>query len=351
MSHLSIRQIVHAQFSHQETDFIPYTLAFEKPAAEKLTEFYGSTAWKHEIIDAVNLVADFDSWGTIVHYDPNLPEKGRDVYGNEWTQTDDISHLDKPGLQGIAYKDYRWPTIEDFYPPEKRRKTLLHCEEVSKSGKYVVANEGAGPYELSWRLLGVENALIASIADEDLYDDIIEHLAVLIDQFIDECVQLPIDAVMISDDWCDQRSCIMGVERWRKYFKPRYSRFYDRIHKAGKKTITHVCGNVSPLIPDLIEIGLDVLESVQPEPAGMNPYKLKELYGDKIAFWGGLGCQSIVTFGSPDDLRTEIRKLRHEMSRGGGYILQPAKTINKTVPVENLVAIYETFIEENNRLW
>lgn len=124
----------------------------------------------------------------------------------------------------------------------------------------------------------------------------------------------------------------------------------ESIHKAGKKIINHVCGSVVSLIPDVIELELDILESVQPEAAGMNPYKLKRRYGRNLALWGGLGCQSVVTFGTPEQLRAEIRKLRRGMSRGGGYIMSPAKTINETVSEANLVAIYETFVEENERL-
>jgi uroporphyrinogen decarboxylase len=121
---------------------------------------------------------------------------------------------------------------------------------------------------------------------------------------------------------------------------------FAEIHKSGKKVVLHVCGNVSSLIPDLVEIGIDVLETVQPEPEGMNPYALKKEFGKDITFWGGLGCQSIVTFGNPGQITSEIRKLRNDMSAGGGYILAPSKPINKSVSLENAVAIYETFIEE-----
>jgi len=83
---------------------------------------------------------------------------------------------------------------------------------------------------------------------------------------------------------------------------------------------------------------------VQPEAAGMNPYGLKEAWGDKITFWGGLGSQSTIPFGTPDELRKEIRRLRTEMSRGGGYILAPAKPLRPETPTENAVAVVEEFL-------
>ena len=91
---------------------------------------------------------------------------------------------------------------------------------------------------------------------------------------------------------------------------------------------------------------LDVLESVQPEPAGMNPYELKRQWGEKITFWGGLGSQSTIPFGTPEEIKAEVSKLRREMGRGGGYILAPAKALQPGTPIENAVAVFEAFTGE-----
>ena len=88
---------------------------------------------------------------------------------------------------------------------------------------------------------------------------------------------------------------------------------------------------------------MDVLESLQPEAYDMNPYELKRRWGDKVTFMGGLGSQSIIQFGKPQELTTEIRRLRTEMSRGGGYILAPSKFLQPGTPTENAVAIFEEF--------
>ncbi|MBZ0309294.1 MAG: hypothetical protein K8I82_24730, partial [Anaerolineae bacterium] len=104
------------------------------------------------------------------------------------------------------------------------------------------------------------------------------------------------------------------------------------------------CGNVVDVIPDAIEIGLDILESVQPE--AMNPYMLKRRFGDNIAFWGGLGSQSILPFGSPDEIHAEVQKLCQEMGRGGGYILAPAKPLQEDTSAVNSAAVVEAFLEQ-----
>jgi uroporphyrinogen decarboxylase len=99
-------------------------------------------------------------------------------------------------------------------------------------------------------------------------------------------------------------------------------------------------------MPDLIEIGMDFLESVQPEAAGMNPYELKKKWGDHIGFWGCLGSQSTIPFGTPQEIKEEVRKLRREVGKNGGYILAPAKPLQIETPLENEIALYEVLVEE-----
>ena len=111
----------------------------------------------------------------------------------------------------------------------------------------------------------------------------------------------PVDGIFFGDDHSYQKGMIMGEERWRKLFKPRWKRIIERIHHYGLYTIMHICGNTSIVVPDLIEIGLDCLESCQPE--SMDIYKLKKEYGKNIRFWGGLGAQQLMPFGKPREIR------------------------------------------------
>ena len=162
-------------------------------------------------------------------------------------------------------------------------------------------------------------------------------------EVIGHCADIPADGILLADDWGDQRGVLIGPERWRKFYKPRYRKIFEAVHSQGKKALLHCCGSVADIMADIVDIGLDVLESVQPEAAGMNPYGLKKQWGDKITFWGGLGSQSTIPFGTPEQLRTEIRKLRTEMGRGGGYILSPAKSLRPETPTANAVVVIEEF--------
>jgi uroporphyrinogen decarboxylase len=152
---------------------------------------------------------------------------------------------------------------------------------------------------------------------------------------------------MLADDWGQQRGVLLGAERWRRYIKPGTARIIETIHAAGKAAILHCCGSVTEIMPDIIDMGLDVLESVQAEATGMDPYALKKAYGHHLTFWGGLGSQSIIPHGTPDQLRAEVKRLVSEMGRGGGYILAPTKGLMNGMPVENAAAILEAFTVQN----
>jgi len=173
--------------------------------------------------------------------------------------------------------------------------------------------------------------------EEDFYAELLERVTGLCLALVAECADVPADAIMMGDDWGDQRGVLIGPERWRRFYKPRYARIFDAIHDQGKLAIMHCCGSVADIMGDIVETGLDVLESVQPEAAGMDPYALKREWGDKITFWGCLGSQQTIPSATPGEIRREIRRLRSEMGKGGGHILAPAKPLRPETPTENAV--------------
>lgn len=339
MSAKNYREIVEAQIKHEQTSQQPYFLEFTPPLERDITKYYGSPDWIYAIEPYIVQRSCFDTWDTIRY---NSACQGMDAYGSTWTVTEKIAHLDTPAVTKETYGQYSWPVLDDFVSEQKLRWVKAVYDAYDRS--FRVFHVGGGLYELSWRMLGVEPTLMHMIEDEDFYQDILDNLCELLLGFIDEAAKLPVEGVLIGDDWCDQRGVTFGHHRFRELFKERYKMLFQRIHEHGKYAMAHVCGDVSSIIPDLIEIGLDVLESVQPEPEGMNPFELKRLYGEQITFWGGLGVQHDVMQEDPSMLRHTIQKLRNEMSKNGGYILAPAKPLNTDIPLENVITIFETFI-------
>jgi uroporphyrinogen decarboxylase len=337
------REIFKAQIEHRETETVPYTIDFDGDVDIELDEYYGNTAWRDSI-------RTFHKSAAVVNnrkrFPSDTPDLQKDVWGSTWRLDRRPEHLQEPGLRQPSFKGYRWPAPEEFFSDEKGIEAAkILCRQECED-HFIITRLGWGLLESSWGLRGYENAMMDMAAEPKFFEELLERLTEQILAYVAfTCDQLPeIDAIMFGDDWADQRGIMGGPERWRELFKPRYKRIYDLAHKRGKFVITHCCGSVIDIMPDVIEIGLDMFESVQPEARGMNPYGLKAEFGKDIAFWGCLGSQSTIPFGTPDEIRSEVRKLKREMGKGGGYILAPAKTLQPGTPVENAAAVVESFV-------
>ena len=334
------REVVLAQIHHEETARVPYTLAFEDEVGQRIDTHYGGPHWRERLTPYMVHV-----WA--VETNPQTPIDdvlARDGYGGIWRMDRRPWHLETPPLARPSFEGYDFPKPEDFFRPESKAAAFSTCAQ--KKDSFLVGSLGWGLFERSWNLRGFENALMDAIAEPDFYQEMLDRLTELYLAFVEYTVELPIDGILFGDDWGDQRGVILGPERWRKFIKPRWAKIYEAVHAAGKIAMSHSCGSVAEIMPDIIEIGLDVLESVQPEAAGMNPYELKKNWGDRITFWGCLGCQSTVPRGTPEEIRNEVSKLRREMSRGGGYILAPAKPLQPETPTENAVALIEALTDQ-----
>jgi len=268
----------------------------------------------------------------------------RDLFGGIWRQDRRPSHLEQPALKSPSFDGYNFPGFDIFWDEERKESIQNELENHPDSYRIVLISWGL--FEQSWRIRGFENALMDAIVEPDFYRELLNKLTELYLKFVDHCAALDCDAIMFGDDWGDQRGVILGPDRWREFLKPCWQKIYEKVHAHGKLAISHCCGSVADIMPDIIEIGLDVLESVQPEAAGMNPYELKIRWGDKIVFWGCLGSQSTIPFGTPAQIRNEVQKLCQEMGKGGGYILSPAKALQPETSTENAVAVVESFTKQ-----
>lgn len=132
---------------------------------------------------------------------------------------------------------------------------------------------------------------------------------------------------------------MMSPTDWRTFLKPHVATLAAAAHAQGAHFMLHSCGHVTEIIPDLIELGLDMLHPVQPE--AMDLTYLKREYGRDLTFCGGLNTQQLLPHATPDEIRTEVNRLGREMGRGGGYILEPGITVQADVPLENLLAAIE----------
>jgi len=154
-----------------------------------------------------------------------------------------------------------------------------------------------------------------------------------------------LDLLLTGDDYGAQNGPLVSPDMWAEFLQEGFARYIEIAKGYGLKVMHHTCGAVRPLIPLLIENGLDVLQSLQPEATGMDPHALKAEFGDRLAFHGGISIQRNLPFGSPGDVRTEVRDRVEALAPGGGYILGTAHNIQADVPVENVLALLEAFQE------
>ncbi len=337
------KERVIAQINHEETDRVPYHLMFDPGSniEELLDKFYGSNSWRDKVDNAIYQLP-LPSTG--INLDLGL-EKYTDAYGSEWRLDLRPFALEKPAITQPSLEGYTFPKVSDLFDEGFEANALRLIEEQKNS--FVVAAYGFGLFERSWVLRGFENVLMDVVANLDFYEELLDKLLVHQLEILERLLLLPVDGIWFFDDWGFQQGVLIGAERWRKLFKPRYEKLYRRTHESGKYVLSHCCGAIEKILPDVIEIGLDVYQSVQPEARNNNPYDLKQKYGDKITFWGGLGSQNMIPFGSPSEIKEEVRHLCKDMSKGGGYILGPAKEIQPETPDVNVAAVVEAFLEQS----
>jgi hypothetical protein len=151
-------------------------------------------------------------------------------------------------------------------------------------------------------------------------------------------------------DFGAQNSCFISPKTFRTLYKPFYTRVNDWIHEHTTwKTFIHSCGSILPIIPDIIDAGFDILNPVQISAANMDPTVLKTRFGDQVTFWGGgVDTQRVLPFGTPGEVRAQVREHLAIFGKGGGYVFNPIHNVQAKVPIENLLAMYEAVHEYSN---
>lgn len=152
-----------------------------------------------------------------------------------------------------------------------------------------------------------------------------------------------IDIVLTGDDFGSQNGLLVSPDMWRCFLGDGFEKFNKLIHDAGAKTMHHTCGSVEKIIPDMIDRGLDILQSLQPEAAGMNIAGLKEKHGRRLSFHGGISIQQAMPFGTPQDVEKEVAKMAELFRNDGGYIFCTSHNIQADTPIENVRALIDAY--------
>jgi uroporphyrinogen decarboxylase len=154
-----------------------------------------------------------------------------------------------------------------------------------------------------------------------------------------------IDVFMTGDDFGHEGGMLMSPETWRRCLRPGFADLVRVGKEAGALVMHHSCGSIRPIIGDMIDAGLDILNPVQPEAADMEPAELKREFGDRLTFHGSVSIQRTLPFGTPDEVRAEVAERVRLLATGGGFVLCTAHNIQADVPLENILALFDAYRE------
>jgi uroporphyrinogen decarboxylase len=273
---------------------------------------------------------------------PPFRPLGRDEWVDEWGVI--WTDPDFPRVSGHPLEagwelaaEYRLPDPKAPGRYDEARKVLAQYPE-----RYHLGWVWFSLFERLWFLRGFNNMLM----DPYLYPKEFSSLADRIVEFnvasVEAQMDLGLDGIFFSDDWGSQLGLLMNPDDWRRWYKPRYRIMFDAVHRHGGHVWMHLCGNVTAIIPDLIEIGLDVLNPVQPQ--AMNVDMLAARFAGHLCFYGGVDVQGTLPHGTPMDVRREVAHLIEVFGRPhGGYIGGTSHTILPDTPPANILALFEAF--------
>ncbi len=221
-----------------------------------------------------------------------------------------------------------------------------HAERIlSEYGKDygVIADLETSFFETSWYLVGLEKFLMDLLMEQPYIFELMDTVREINTKIGVKLIEMGADMIWAGDDFGSQSGLMMDPVLWRKHFKPRIKEMFDAFRRVNPdiKIAWHSCGSVVEIIPDFIEIGLDVLNPLQPLAEGMTPEGLTEKYIDDLIFFGGIDVQGLLPNGTPDEIRREVRRRMQIYGQKGGYIVAPAHNVQADTPEENILAFFE----------
>ena len=352
------RDRVEMALNHEKPDRTPMQISFTPEFAERLRKDLhvkgktthnphgGGNTYELERVIGEDMLLTSVGWANS-YYMSNQP------YTDEWGVSWGIQPYETPFGKGFYTEICGHPladdrAIETYVPPDPNRPELY--EEAArvirdyKDEYWIVGVTVTTIFETAWALRGLEKILTDFLSNEELAERLLDipyhyHLTAA-----KKLVEMGVDMIWTGDDVGSQHDMFISPRHWRKYLKPRMATFIAELKAINPnvKVAYHTDGNVERIIPDLIEIGLDVLNPVQ--PACMDPAKLKKQYGKNLCFWGTIDEQHTLPFGTPAEVEAEVRLRVETVGKNGGLILGPTHHVQLDTPMENFWAMVNTIL-------
>jgi uroporphyrinogen decarboxylase len=332
-----------AVFARQKPDRVPTDYWATPEATRKLMRNLGCRT-RRQMLDRLRV--DYEVWLRPPYVGPRLPRM-QDEFGRRFRSVDygtgayrECVHFPLAGFKTVEEieKSYAWPTADwwDFSDiPRQIRKNETHPVRGGGSEPFLIYKELRGMEQAFVDL--VENPEIAHYCLAKLFD-----LAYETSLRIYEAVPGRVDISYIAEDMGGQTDLMLSVRHIREFLLPGMKRMIDLAHQAGAHAFHHNDGSCWRIIPEMIELGIDLLNPLQWRCPGMERERLKREFGPKVVLHGGMDNQYTLPFGTVEEVRCEVENNLRILGEGGGYILAPCHNIQALTPVENVLAMYET---------
>jgi uroporphyrinogen decarboxylase len=361
------RERVLSALNHQEPDRVPLDLGtiatrIRVEAYERLKEYL-----------QLNSASLFDSHRTVAHLDETLlqyfdidtrllevqgPDSRRsklsngryiDGWGITWKGTEGQAAIVEKGpfsSRELSIQDlirYNWPNPDD---PELIGDLSNRAQKLHNESDYaIVMRFSARIFTLGQFMCGFIEWMGKLLKDQAFAAQLMDigtEIQIAIAARMLEAVGNNVDVIYCAEDLGMQTGPMISPDLYRKLVKPRHKRIFEYVKsKSNAKLVLHSDGGIEPLISDMIDMGVDAINPVQASARGMDTKDLKKKYGNNMSYWGSIDTQRVLPFGSPEDVRMEVRRRIDDLAQGGGYVLGPCHNIQAEVSPENICTMYE----------
>lgn len=347
---MTSRERVLTALNHQEPERVPIHADFTPEAAEKLskhlqlkdsiTEAYSGKVSELPLVLGHDILV---AWhGIATSYYAKEDEEYTCEWGIKWRWVQ-FPHgrytemIQRPLEDESMLSSYKTPDPHEAWRYDSAR-TLL--KEHGKSHA-IVGGMPCTFFEAAWYLRGYETFLADLKVNKDFANELLDKIYEFELITGTTLAKLGVDIIWVGDDFGTQDSMIMSPAVWREFFKPRYEKLIAALKeiKPDVKIAYHSDGNIEAILPEYIEIGVDILNAVQPK--SMDTANLKRRFGDVLSFWGTVDIQEVLPYGTPEDVHNEVKLRIQSAGPGGGLIVGPSHNFQPDVPLINILAFYD----------
>lgn len=333
----------------EEEGYIPFEFSLcpslcnkfkEKTGKDDYEDFYGMP-YRFIALSPFERNVDFSKYFTAEELSGNIS------FWKDWGVCDkkgELHHFSK-----MLHPMKNFTTIEEFmsypYPDPVKDYNWASfnkkVEAIKSSDNISVGAMNITIFEISWYLRGMEQFMIDLLTEPELAEYHLDKITSIRCDMARRFALSGVDVLHLGDDVATQLDMMISPETWRNFLKPRLKKVIDTAREVNPDILIdyHSDGNIEKIVPELIEIGVDILNPVQPEC--MDPVKMKELYGDRLSFRGAIGTQTTMPFGTPEEVYRVCEEMIKKIGKGGGFILAPTHLLEPEVPWKNIEAMLE----------